>query len=137
MHNSIEKSSGFDLKSKLDKTIFWSKVVASTRLKEVKNCHSILTIYLWPATWFTNFIVWCHLTDPKLPSLLKMLMWAQDQLDEKAAYPRINDLSTAMLEDPPVWDISSQMIVQRCLSIFDLIHCGRKMKDEKKCVGSV
>ncbi|CAK9327415.1 unnamed protein product [Citrullus colocynthis] len=43
-----------------------------------------------------------HEKDPKLPSLLKMLMWAQDQLDEKAAYPRINDLSTAMLEDPPV-----------------------------------
>ncbi|XP_023520208.1 protein GID8 homolog isoform X1 [Cucurbita pepo subsp. pepo] len=43
-----------------------------------------------------------HEKDPKLPNLLKMLMWAQDQLDEKAAYPRINDLSTAMLEDPPI-----------------------------------
>ncbi|KAH7545948.1 hypothetical protein FEM48_Zijuj01G0148200 [Ziziphus jujuba var. spinosa] len=42
------------------------------------------------------------LNDPKLPSLLKMLIWAQNQLDEKAAYPRINDLSTAMLEDPPI-----------------------------------
>lgn len=42
------------------------------------------------------------ITDPKLPSLLKMLIWAQNQLDEKAAYPRINDLSTAMLEDPAV-----------------------------------
>lgn len=41
-------------------------------------------------------------TDPKLPSLLKMLIWAQNQLDEKAAYPRINDLSTAKLEDPAV-----------------------------------
>ncbi|KAI8567573.1 hypothetical protein RHMOL_Rhmol02G0132500 [Rhododendron molle] len=40
--------------------------------------------------------------DPKLPSLLKMLIWAQNQLDEKAAYPRINDLSTATLEDPTV-----------------------------------
>ncbi|KAG0503705.1 hypothetical protein HPP92_003777, partial [Vanilla planifolia] len=38
--------------------------------------------------------------DPKLPSLLKMLVWAQNQLDEKAAYPRINDLSTAKLEEP-------------------------------------
>lgn len=44
----------------------------------------------------------CPTTDPKLPSLLKMLIWAQNQLDEKAAYPRINDLSTAMLEDPTV-----------------------------------
>ncbi|XP_061984133.1 protein GID8 homolog isoform X1 [Populus nigra] len=40
--------------------------------------------------------------DPKLPSLLKMLLWAQNKLDEKAVYPRINDLSTAMLEDPAV-----------------------------------
>ncbi|XP_058095458.1 protein GID8 homolog isoform X4 [Magnolia sinica] len=41
-----------------------------------------------------------HEKDPKLPSLLKMLIWAQNQLDEKAIYPHINDLSTAMLEDP-------------------------------------
>ncbi|WVY92845.1 hypothetical protein V8G54_031933 [Vigna mungo] len=40
--------------------------------------------------------------NPKLPSLLKMLQWAQNQLDEKAAYPRINDLSTAILEDSAV-----------------------------------
>ncbi|XP_062013238.1 protein GID8 homolog isoform X2 [Rosa rugosa] len=43
-----------------------------------------------------------HEKDPKLPSLLKMLIWAQNQLDEKAHYPRINDLSTARLEDPSV-----------------------------------
>ncbi|XP_043808079.1 protein GID8 homolog isoform X5 [Manihot esculenta] len=43
-----------------------------------------------------------HEKDPKLPSLLKMLMWAQNQLDEKAAYPRINNISTAILEDPSV-----------------------------------
>jgi len=42
------------------------------------------------------------MADPKLPSLLKMLIWAQNQLDEKASYPRINDLSTAMLEDSAV-----------------------------------
>lgn len=41
-----------------------------------------------------------HEKDPKLPSLLKMLIWAQNQLDEKAAYPRIKDLSTAALQDP-------------------------------------
>ncbi|CAI9760202.1 unnamed protein product [Fraxinus pennsylvanica] len=40
--------------------------------------------------------------DPKLPSLLKMLIWAQNQLDEKAAYPRISDLCTTALEDPAV-----------------------------------
>ncbi|GAA0151677.1 scaffold/adaptor protein [Lithospermum erythrorhizon] len=43
-----------------------------------------------------------HEKDPKLPSLLKMLIWAQNKLDEKAAYPRINNLSTAALEDPLV-----------------------------------
>ncbi|ESQ29333.1 hypothetical protein EUTSA_v10023660mg [Eutrema salsugineum] len=41
-----------------------------------------------------------HEKDPKLPSLLKMLVWAQNQLDEKAVYPHINDLSTGKLEDP-------------------------------------
>ncbi|OVA13196.1 LisH dimerization motif [Macleaya cordata] len=43
-----------------------------------------------------------HEKDPKLPSLLKMLIWAQNQLDEKAVYPHINNLSTAMLEDPAI-----------------------------------
>ncbi|EPS66129.1 hypothetical protein M569_08647, partial [Genlisea aurea] len=41
-----------------------------------------------------------HEKDPKLPSLLKMLVWVQNQLDEKASYPRINNYSTAALEDP-------------------------------------
>ncbi|KAM3251648.1 protein GID8 isoform X1 [Capsicum annuum] len=43
-----------------------------------------------------------HEKDPKLPSLLKMLIWAQNQLDEKAFYPRITNLSTASLENPAV-----------------------------------
>ncbi|KAF3602834.1 hypothetical protein F2Q69_00036838 [Brassica cretica] len=42
-----------------------------------------------------------HEKDLKLPSLLKMLIWAQNQLDEKPVYPHINDLSTGQLEDPP------------------------------------
>ncbi|XP_012447690.1 protein GID8 homolog isoform X2 [Gossypium raimondii] len=41
-----------------------------------------------------------HEKDPKLPSLLKMLIWAQNKLDKKAAYPCINDLSNARIEDP-------------------------------------
>ncbi|MCO5578958.1 hypothetical protein L7F22_032809 [Adiantum nelumboides] len=41
-----------------------------------------------------------HEKDPKLPGLLKMLIWVQNQLDEKVSYPRINDLATAALEDP-------------------------------------
>lgn len=43
-----------------------------------------------------------HEKDPKLPSLLKMLIWAQNQLDVKAFYPRITNLSTASLENPAV-----------------------------------
>eukprot|EP00262_Sarcandra_glabra_P011711 TRINITY_DN2873_c0_g1_i1.p1 TRINITY_DN2873_c0_g1~~TRINITY_DN2873_c0_g1_i1.p1 ORF type:complete len:239 (-),score=52.43 TRINITY_DN2873_c0_g1_i1:116-832(-) len=41
-----------------------------------------------------------HEKDPKLPSLLKMLIWAQNQLDEKAYYPHITNLTTAVVEDP-------------------------------------
>jgi hypothetical protein len=55
--------------------------------------YAVLFLFLWID----------KITDPKLPSLLKMLLWAQNQLDEKAAYPRIKNLSTAMLEDPAVW----------------------------------
>ncbi|KAL4574771.1 hypothetical protein LXL04_021609 [Taraxacum kok-saghyz] len=43
-----------------------------------------------------------HEKDPKLPSLLRMFLFAQNQLDEKAAYPRITDLFTATLEDPAI-----------------------------------
>lgn len=43
-----------------------------------------------------------YATDPKLSSLLKMLIWVQDQLDEKVYYPRITNLSTASLENPAV-----------------------------------
>lgn len=40
--------------------------------------------------------------EPRLPGLLRMLTWAQQKLDEKVVYPRINDLSTGKLEDPPL-----------------------------------
>lgn len=59
-----------------------------------------LFILLCPVIWLT--LIDFFMADPKLPSLLKMLQWAQNQLDEKAAYPRINDLSTAILEDSAV-----------------------------------
>ncbi|KAG2487534.1 hypothetical protein HYH03_013814 [Edaphochlamys debaryana] len=39
--------------------------------------------------------------EPRLPLLLKLLLWAQQQLDERAAYPRIQDLATAQLVPPP------------------------------------
>jgi hypothetical protein len=37
--------------------------------------------------------------DPKLPSLLKMLVWAQTQLEEKVSYPQFKNLATAELMD--------------------------------------
>jgi hypothetical protein len=39
--------------------------------------------------------------ESRLPNLLKLLVWVQQQLDEKAVYPRINDLATAELIPPP------------------------------------
>lgn len=42
--------------------------------------------------------------EPKLPNLLKLLVWAQKQLDEKATYPRIENLVTAELVEPPPAD---------------------------------
>lgn len=39
--------------------------------------------------------------EPKLPNLLKLLVWAQKQLDEKAVYPRIDNLVTGELAEPP------------------------------------
>ncbi|KAG6392215.1 hypothetical protein SASPL_146426 [Salvia splendens] len=41
-----------------------------------------------------------HEKDPKLPHLMKILIWAQNHLDEMASYPRITDWSTTTLEDP-------------------------------------
>ncbi|WIA11855.1 hypothetical protein OEZ85_011941 [Tetradesmus obliquus] len=35
--------------------------------------------------------------EPRLLLLLKMMLWAQGQLDEKASYPRLTDLATARL----------------------------------------
>jgi len=32
----------------------------------------------------------CQEKDPKLPALLKMLLWSQQQLDEKANFPKMN-----------------------------------------------
>ncbi|KAI8908819.1 CTLH/CRA C-terminal to lish motif domain-containing protein [Powellomyces hirtus] len=43
----------------------------------------------------------CQEKDPKLPSLLKMLVWAQNQLDEKAFFPKINNFVTGELDPVP------------------------------------
>ncbi|KAI8804988.1 CTLH/CRA C-terminal to lish motif domain-containing protein [Cladochytrium replicatum] len=41
----------------------------------------------------------CQEKDPKLPMLLKMLTWAQEQLDEKVVYPKITNFLTGELDD--------------------------------------
>ena len=38
--------------------------------------------------------------EPRLPGLLKLLLWAQNQLDCKANYPRMNDLVSGSLSEP-------------------------------------
>ena len=40
-------------------------------------------------------------TDPKLPILLKMLRWGQDELEAKVTFPRINNLTTAAFAEAP------------------------------------
>lgn len=37
---------------------------------------------------------------PKLPSLIRMLLWSQQQLEERANFPKIRDVVTSHLEDP-------------------------------------
>ncbi|KAJ3403249.1 phosphatidylserine decarboxylase [Chytriomyces confervae] len=41
----------------------------------------------------------CQERNPKLPALLKMLVWSQNQLEEKVTFPKIRNLVTASLED--------------------------------------
>jgi hypothetical protein len=49
---------------------------------------------------FLNLPCCVQEAEPKLPNLLKLLIWAQKQLDEKALYPRIDNLVTAELVEP-------------------------------------
>ena len=44
--------------------------------------------------------------EPKLPSLIKMLIWSQNLLEEKANFPHIRNIATAELEDLPVASVS-------------------------------
>lgn len=42
----------------------------------------------------------CLEKEPRLPFLLKLMMWAQGQLDEKCTYPHITDLASGALVEP-------------------------------------
>jgi hypothetical protein len=37
--------------------------------------------------------------DPRLPNLLKLLLWAQNQMDEKHIFPKIKNFATADFEE--------------------------------------
>ena len=40
-------------------------------------------------------------TTPRLSNILKMILWAQDELDKKKIkYPKMTDLATATIESP-------------------------------------
>ena len=41
----------------------------------------------------------CQEKDPKLPSLLKMLVWAQTQLYEKISFPKIKNMVTTEYDE--------------------------------------
>ena len=49
----------------------------------------------------TVHLAWCVLQEqePRLPTLLKMLIWAHAQLEEKLVYPHVTDLATAELSE--------------------------------------
>lgn len=42
----------------------------------------------------------CQDKDPKLPIMLKMLVWAQNQLEEKVRFPKMRDFALGELEEP-------------------------------------
>lgn len=42
----------------------------------------------------------CQEKEPRLPNLMKLLIWAQNQLEEKVQYPKIRDLVSAQLLEP-------------------------------------
>ncbi|ONL95759.1 protein GID8 homolog [Zea mays] len=84
------------------------KTVALLIFKGVKNCpyRELLDVSqrLKTASEVNAAILasQSHGKDSKLPSLLKMLKWTQNHLDERAAYPAINDFTTAVVEDPSI-----------------------------------
>ncbi|KAJ3124306.1 hypothetical protein HK098_001218 [Nowakowskiella sp. JEL0407] len=42
----------------------------------------------------------CQDKEPKLPTLIRMMTWAQNQLDERVSYPKMTNFVTAELEIP-------------------------------------
>lgn len=47
------------------------------------------------------------LSEPKLASLLKMLVWIQSQLDGRVSYPKVVDFTAPKLSDPGTLETST------------------------------
>ena len=77
---------------------------------QLKLCAALLAQCILPLLFLFSFCSRLLLppmqqeAEPKLPNLLKLLVWAQKQLDEKAVYPRIENLTSAELVEPPPAD---------------------------------
>ncbi len=84
-----------------ERSYYWNSF-SMANFPAILNVHKVGFLPRWWRCFLLfKFLMSC--ADPKLPSLLKMLIWAQNQLDEKASYPRINDLVNATLEEPVTW----------------------------------
>lgn len=71
-----------------------------------------LAACMWLAGWTCLFQVWSEVNQavldyenrestPKLAKLLKLLLWAQNELDQKKVkYPKMTDLSKGVIEEP-------------------------------------
>lgn len=56
---------------------------------------------------------------PKLAKLLKLLLWAQNELDQKKVkYPKMTDLSTGTIEDPK-WTEHPRITIFRVPLIYN------------------
>lgn len=73
---------------------------------------TLLNVYTITVTMSFVFQVWSEVNQcvldyenrestPKLAKLLKLLLWAQNELDQKKVkYPKMTDLSKGTIEDP-------------------------------------
>lgn len=87
-------------------TVLWSRVKLNINIKSTVNAsNKNLFIYLGTQVWSeVNQAVLDYEnreSTPKLAKLLKLLLWAQNELDQKKVkYPKMTDLSTGTIEDP-------------------------------------
>lgn len=64
----------------------------------IKLPYTLLNVQV-QVSHFVDIIDGCPWAEPKLPTLLKMLICIQNELDENAAFPLVIDLTTTDLPD--------------------------------------